>query len=249
MFEMSALVLFSQAIGWVYTLLWSLSFYPQIFLNYSRGSVKGFSQDFAHLNVLGFLCYTIYNASFLLSREIQHEYRERHGGRENVVRWNDATFAAHAFTLASIQLGQSYWYSSGNTVTASESEDLTGNGRSNFLPRRPYRRLSGFTTLSLISLLVAIFFSFIFSFLPSHPFSLQPLDFVNFLSYVKLYVTLVKYFPQLTLNWKRKSTRGFSISNILLDFTGGVLSLGQLLLDAGIINKDWSAVTGDFGKL
>jgi len=32
-------------------------------------------------------------------------------------------------------------------------------------------------------------------------------------------------------NYKRKSTEGFSISAILLDFTGGLLSLGQNIVD------------------
>lgn len=64
------------------------------------------------------------------------------------------------------------------------------------------------------------------------------------LSYVKLVITVFKYVPQAWVNYKRKSTRGWSIWQILLDFTGGLLSLVQLVLDSGFQN-DWSGITGN----
>lgn len=64
------------------------------------------------------------------------------------------------------------------------------------------------------------------------------------LSYVKLIVTIVKYVPQAWVNYKRKSTAGWSIVQILLDLMGGVLSLIQLVLDSSFQN-DWSGVTGN----
>ena len=42
----------------------------------------------------------------------------------------------------------------------------------------------------------------------------------------------------------RKSTIGFSIGQVLLDFTGGVLSLLQLVLEASVLN-DLSLITGE----
>ena len=49
------------------------------------------------------------------------------------------------------------------------------------------------------------------------------------------------------LNWSRKSTEGWTIHNVLLDFLGGSLSVGQLLIDSGS-TSDWSGVTGDAAK-
>jgi cystinosin len=66
--------------------------------------------------------------------------------------------------------------------------------------------------------------------------------------YVKLFVTLVKYMPQVWMNYQRQSTDGWSIGQILLDFSGGVLSLLQLLIDASL-QLDWSGVTGNPVKL
>ena len=45
------------------------------------------------------------------------------------------------------------------------------------------------------------------------------------MGYAKAAITFVKYCPQVYLNWKRKSTVGWSTENVLLDLTGGSLSL------------------------
>jgi hypothetical protein len=54
---------------------------------------------------------------------------------------------------------------------------------------------------------------------------------------------MIKYVPQAWMNYKRKSTEGWSIGNILLDFTGGVLSVLQMFLLA-INYDDWSSIFG-----
>jgi hypothetical protein len=60
---------------------------------------------------------------------------------------------------------------------------------------------------------------------------------------VKLGVTVCKYVPQALMNCAKQSTVGWSIGNVLLDFTGGVLSIGQLLLDGATLG--WGGVVGD----
>lgn len=57
-------------------------------------------------------------------------------------------------------------------------------------------------------------------------------------------MTVVKYCPQVWINYKRKSTVGFSIGGILLDFSGGVLSNLQLVIDSSL-QADWSGITGN----
>jgi cystinosin len=68
------------------------------------------------------------------------------------------------------------------------------------------------------------------------------------LGYVKLICTVVKYMPQVWLNYQRQSTVGWSILQIMFDITGGVLSLAQLILDASF-QGDWSGITGNPLKL
>lgn len=54
---------------------------------------------------------------------------------------------------------------------------------------------------------------------------------------MKLLVSTVKYIPQVYLNWKRQSTVGWSIANILLDLGGGLGSLLQQILDSHSVQQ------------
>lgn len=73
------------------------------------------------------------------------------------------------------------------------------------------------------------------------------LDVVLYLSYVKLAITIIKYTPQAYMNYVRKATTGWSIHNILLDFTGGVLSIAQMFFLAYNYD-DWTSIFGNFTK-
>ncbi len=61
-------------------------------------------------------------------------------------------------------------------------------------------------------------------------------------------MTFSKYVPQCISNFKRKSTIGWSIQQQLLDFSGSVLSLLQLVIDCAL-QADWSGLTGNPIKL
>ena len=55
--------------------------------------------------------------------------------------------------------------------------------------------------------------------------------------YSKALITLVKYMPQVYLNYKRKSTVGWSLANVFMDLTGGVLSFMQIVVDSAVRGK------------
>ena len=74
------------------------------------------------------------------------------------------------------------------------------------------------------------------------------LDYLYYLSYMKVLITIVKYIPQVLLNMKRKSCVGWNIWNILLDITGGILSPIQLVGD-GIDLNDLSSIARNSAKL
>ncbi|KAI8913556.1 PQ-loop-domain-containing protein, partial [Gorgonomyces haynaldii] len=210
------LSLFSELLGWSYFLAWSFSFYPQVILNYKRKQVDGLSHEFVYLNVFGFLCYTIYNYSFYFDTTIQQQYYDRFGSY-NQVQLNDLFFSVHAFVLSFISLVQLFIY-----PRAKQSQFL--------------RLTVGFIGLATLIGLILVYRSIIGQFLM--------LDVMYYLSGVKMFITLVKYVPQVILNISRQSTVGWSIENILLDLTGGLLSLLQSVLDASN-SGDWSGITGN----
>ena len=66
-------------------------------------------------------------------------------------------------------------------------------------------------------------------------------------SYVKIFVTVVKYIPQAHMNYQRKSTDGWNIVLVLLDLMGGVFSSAQMVIDGYNFN-DWSSLSGNSTK-
>ena len=50
--------------------------------------------------------------------------------------------------------------------------------------------------------------------------------------YNKALITFLKYSPQVYHNYKRKSTKGWSLANIFMDFSGGLLSFAQIIVDS-----------------
>ncbi|KAG0036860.1 hypothetical protein BGZ82_003551 [Podila clonocystis] len=174
--------------------------------------------DFIHLNVLGFFCYAIFNLAFFFSSEIQEEYKRRNDGQENLVRANDVFFAVHALILSSFTLVQTYIYKRDESQRVSIPSKLFILGA-----------IGG--TVSIAGL-------------AGWSKSIEWIEILYYLSYIKLAISFIKYCPQVYINYKARSTVGWSIGNILLDFTGGVLSIAQLVLDA-YISGDWSGISGD----
>lgn len=211
-------------IGYTYFLCWSVSFYPQVISNLQRKSTQGLSPDFCALNVLGFACYTAYNVSLYFSKDLQRIYEHRHGGAKITIQTNDVAFAVHALLLSSITLMQIGYYDG-------------------FKVQRPSILVRHFFVgvgilIGVIAPLCIVAFHWA-----------NWLDYLYMLSYVKIIISIIKYIPQVILNYQRKSTVGWSIWNILLDFSGGALSDLQLVLDSIDAGDLVSGLTGNLAKL
>lgn len=210
---------FSRLLGWVYFLAWSYSFWPQIYINFRNKTVRGLSLDFQALNFMAFICYSVFNIFFYYDTTVQNEYCKKNNGNPNLVQANDVFFALHGVFATGCTLIQFI-------VWPEEREKISWASILTIiwviLSSAGFILITQFTSWS--------FFSF--------------LNFLYYLSVVKLVVTAVKYAPQVYLNHKRKSTQGWSIYNIILDFTGGWLSTLQLFLDS-MAQHDWSGMTGD----
>ena len=211
--------------GWVYFFAWSISFYPQTIVNYKRKCVIGMSFDYMGIyNFTGFLFYSIYTiATFCHDDGIYN--------KNNPIAINDIAFAVHALILTTICCIQIFIYDRGT------------------------QKPSLFAIcLGCCCWIIAIY-NFLLSFLGSSKIGIMDetipwfgsFSTISFLGYVKVIVTTVKYIPQVYMNWRDKSTTGWSIHNVLLDFTGGSLSLLQQVLSA-YNTGDWSFVTGNIPK-
>ncbi|XP_076238330.1 lysosomal cystine transporter cystinosin isoform X2 [Calliopsis andreniformis] len=206
----------STVVGWIYFLAWSVSFYPQIYSNYRRKSVIGLNFDYLSLNLVGFIMYALFNCGLYWISDVELEYFRRYPKGLNPVQVNDIFFALHAVFATVITIIQCFIYEVGTQRVSTTARIIHGI----------------FTIFILTSVILAAIKI------------IEWLDFLYYCSYVKLCITLIKYVPQAFYNYKRKSTVGWSIGNIFLDFTGGILSMLQMILNAYNYD-DWESIFGD----
>ena len=204
------LTILSQVVGWIYFFAWSISFYPQFWVNYKLGNIKGYSLDFGFMNLSGFLAYFLYSLWGYLSPSVI----------PGVVDIQDIAFAGHAFLLTFCLLIQCYVYDP-----------------------------EFFKKIKIwVKIYLAIAWAISLIICPLELFHKVPHAGNNFngclwLGYLKVSITLMKYFPQAFKNYRNQSTEGWSIANVLLDFTGGSFSILQIFID-GANTGDWNV----FGK-
>ncbi|KAK6511135.1 hypothetical protein TWF481_000057 [Arthrobotrys musiformis] len=264
----------SWLVGWTYFALWTFSFYPQFLQNRARRSTLGVATSYFPLNILGFLCYSLYTSLLLYSSTIRAEYAERYPSAPNpTVRFNDLAFAVHALVLATLTYSQFF-----PSIWGYE----TGRKRERTRPIIWGVIIGIISTLLLITSIAAgnefekeldspIPKNVTTTPLPNQRITISAasgsltvieqdennnffsfdkinyLDVTTALSLSKLIVTLIKYLPQIYTNYINKSTEGFSIWQIQADFWGGVLSLVQLGIDAAL-EGGWDGVKGNIVK-
>ncbi|CAN9173572.1 unnamed protein product [Alternaria alternata] len=220
----------SRVLGWAYFLSWSLSFYPQPISNYIRKSTLGLAIDFPTLNVLGFTCYTISTACFLYSPTIKSQYAYRHPeAPQTTVRFNDFLFAAHGAVMCVIIYSQFFEKIWGFEIGKRQKVS---------------RVILGVWWGCVLAIVVVVMLVKTRGTEGNDAQGWAWIDVIYTLGYVKLLTVFLKYIPQAWVNYKRKSTLGWSIYPMLLDFAGGWLSLAQLCIDSALEN-DWSGVTGN----
>ncbi|KAL1892079.1 hypothetical protein Sste5346_007234 [Sporothrix stenoceras] len=280
---MDFLAAISALFGWVYTIAWSLSFYPQPLLNAKRRTTSGTTVDFPLINCLGFLSYLLSTGAMRYSATVRAEYAARHHGLTPTVATNDVVFAAHALILSLFGVSQyllpQLWGWNADReendgtregLLAGDSAVVGYDGRQQHQQQQVRRRrvLGGNTKPSnfilgiMAGCITGVGFVVLLVFRDNAAGTAvdamlattttssrwQWLDVVYALGYVKVVVTLVKYSPQVLVNWRNRSTQGWSIYSMLLDFIGGVLSIAQLLIDS-YRQHDWSGLTGNPVKL
>lgn len=159
------------------------------------------------------------------------------------MRLNDFVFALHAAVLCVITWSQFWprlWRWPKIAVAGCDSDKEV---------QRVSQTFQGLLTGCLISMLLVTIVILNTSTHGNDPSSWCWLDLLATLGTIKLLITIVKYTPQVYTNSKLQSTQGWAIETILLDFIGGVLSLGQLLIDSSLQGGVWEGVKGNSVKL
>ncbi|KAG6410190.1 hypothetical protein SASPL_128242 [Salvia splendens] len=232
-----------NVLGWLAFVSWSISFYPQVILNFRRKSVVGLNFDFVLLNLTKHSSYLIYNASLFFSSTVQRQYREKFGLNEMIpVAANDVAFSIHAVLLTVFTLAQIVMYD----VSGAASTFLTVFKVCVLFKlctvKRGNQKVSK-TAAVLVSVAWLAAAVCVFVAIPRHSWFWL----VSCFNTIQVVMTVIKYIPQVVLNFRRKSTIGFSIGNILLDFFGGITNYFQMVVQS-IDQKSWINFYGNIGK-
>eukprot|EP01012_Entosiphon_sulcatum_P027643 TRINITY_DN3332_c0_g1_i2.p1 TRINITY_DN3332_c0_g1~~TRINITY_DN3332_c0_g1_i2.p1 ORF type:complete len:306 (-),score=63.29 TRINITY_DN3332_c0_g1_i2:349-1266(-) len=218
-----ALNYLSIATGWVYFVAWSVSFYPQVYTNWRRKSVEGLSFEYLMHNITGHTFYCSFSVVMYLYAQPKYHLDEE-------VKMNDMAFGMHAVLLTLITIGQCLVYDRGGQTLS-----------------RPHMAVCALVWLGLgIDIILAA--AGLFPWVDDTPGHSPAWTSLQYLGVAKSFLSFIKCVPQVLLNRQRRSTVGWSIGNILLDITGGTLSLVQNFIDA--YNKsEWDIFTGNIPKL
>jgi cystinosin len=164
------------------------------------------NSNYIFINLTGYAMYTVYNL---------YGYFKGDNPETGKVDTSDLFFSLHSVFVYSLTVAFYFYY--------------------------PHNiQINPLTKLYLaIQWFVLIYFGFsVFSANKSLKLSIlginTPLKYFQTLGYFKMFSTLLKHPPQIYHNFKRKSTKGWSITGMIMDFFGGFFSLIALLLELSI---------------
>jgi len=189
-----------------------------------RNSVAGLSTDSALYQLVNLSAYATYCTTFYFNSTVKHQYQAIHGEDAKImIESSDVAFALHASLMSSILCYQIVSYGGFKITPPSKFTKYILS-------------LVFLWSLAIIALIITkIYFLWI--------------DFLYFLASIKVFLGIGSYLSQVLLNYHRRSTMGFNIWTIILDFTGGTLSLFQLIFDSIDMHDVRGGIFGNWAKL
>ena len=203
----------------------------------------------------------IYNVGLFAIPSIVDEFERRNPLSLSPVEFNDLFFPIHGVALCLVGIFQCCIYEV-KRILKKRSSFLQKNFTT--FMQRGSQNVSWTCRIVILAMMLVIADRIYFAAMAT----VSWLDFIYFLSSIKLLITLLKYVPQAYWNFKRKSTFGWSIGVSLFDLVGGLFSLVQMVILAWDHSKfqkskamwhldhfflcyldDWASLYGNVAKL
>ncbi|PWA34522.1 lysosomal cystine transporter [Artemisia annua] len=202
------------------------------------GCVVGLNFDFVVLNLTKHTSYLIYNASMFFSSVVQRQYHEKYGFDQMIpVAANDLAFSSHAVLLTAFTLFQITIYDVAKPFLKCLFKVMVI-----IFMQRGSQNVSRVTIVIVAAAWIAIAISVIIAIWTNNWLWL-----ISCFNMLQVFMTVIKYIPQAYMNFRRKSTSGFSIGNILLDLLGAIANYGQMTVQS-IDQHSWVNFYGNVGK-
>lgn len=199
----------TTACGWIYAIVWGLSFYPALYLNYTLKTSDSVSLDYIFLNIVGYLCYSVSLWLQLYSDNVIAQFMVNFDGRRPILSGADLFYAFHGLFILLVLLSQIVY----------------GERLWSFQNDRTHFRLHRLTKMVFVLIFVFLFGSWL-----SGDQKFKLLTFALNLAFFKIIISLIKYIPQVMHNYRRKSMYGVSRLQLSLDVTGAVFCMLEFVL-------------------
>ncbi|EJS44483.1 ers1p [Saccharomyces arboricola H-6] len=203
---------FDDLLGLVYVSSWSISMYPPIITNWRHKSTSAISVDFVMLNTAGYSYLVISIFLQLYFWQLTDDGSEL--ARPKLTQF-DFWYCLHGCIMNVVLLTQ-----------------VVAGARIWRFPVKGHRKMKLWYLRILLASL-AIFATLSVQFMYANCRygwdNSRTLVYCNNLFLLKISMSLIKYIPQVTHNWARKSMECFPIQGVFLDITGGIASLLQLI--------------------
>ncbi|QLQ81294.1 hypothetical protein HG537_0F00550 [Torulaspora globosa] len=226
-----------DVLGLIYVWSWCVSMYPPVVTNWKQKSSTAVSKDFVILNTSGYFYLLV---SLTLQLYLWQPVSEKDGRQPDTrpkVTQFDLWYCLHGFVMNLVLVSQVIY---GKKLWGFKAD-------SHQVRMKPYYHKFWIISLVVFTILTVRFGYGTFC----HGWNNQKtLSYCNSLFILKISMSLIKNVPQTFHNYERKSMKGFAIQSVMLDITGGVASLLQLVSQ---ISKDqgFNATTlaANFGKI
>ncbi|QLL31103.1 hypothetical protein HG536_0A09200 [Torulaspora globosa] len=229
-----------DALGFIYVWAWSVSMYPPIITNWKQKSSTAVSKDFAVLNTTGYF-YLLISLTLQLYLWLPAPLSVKDGRkpvdtRPKVTQF-DFWYCLHGCVMNLVLVSQVIY---GKKLWKFKADNHQ-------IRMRPYYHKFWIISLVVFAMLTVRFgFQIFFQGWDNQ----RTLSYCNSLFVLKISMSLIKNMPQAFHNYERKSLKGFAIQSVMLDITGGVTSLLQLVSQISN-DQGFSATTlaANFGKI
>lgn len=209
-------------------------------MNYRLKSSDAISLDSLLLNVIGYWSYFITISLQLFNKKVISDYMQVYKTKP-ILSMIDFFYASHCLICVLVTLCQVLYYRILKLKSYHDPSLLllqhSGHRQSKLhitLPQdfkyvwQIVKRISSSTKYLIVLLTILLATSLYQAFVTE---TLSLLVLTKILTMVKLFINCIKYVPQLLLNYKKKSVKGYPFLSVYFDLAGGTASLCQICID------------------
>lgn len=222
------MILISKIFGWISFVVWSISFYPQVYTNYVKKSAEGITLDMNIYYILGYIFYSTYLFTMYFNSKISNKYEQIFNVSTTEIDLSDIFFVTHSSILSIVLTVQYFIYRKPNTKPL----DCINKGIILFIS---------------YSMLLYLVISYVFIMCISSDLS-TIVYYIYTCGMVNNIISCIKYLPQIVYHYKNKSIGEWNLWNTHTDIAGGIFLIAQITADA-ISANDSSIIYSNLTKL